>query len=575
MPEEVVEPLAPYKSHICSVGCCAVDAVLNRVDPSRIFVVARGNATMRGQWVIVGYLNPPAGIVTDPNQIGQIVRSAALKEGNDATRSQAHQSPPLPSNVMQANGNNQFVQQPDTLETLNQQQQQFLMVPSYKMAVSGLEPMDNSSGNNPALSGMGRNKRARQNVNNSNTNGSQIKQQSYNMQRSQFLSLSSSNSGSMSFSRSLSSNPSSSVSTPMNPPFPMQQQQHQQRQISMTSPMPLGFQDALHTRQDTFPTTQKKGDIAGQPSSLGDGPRYEFLSHNEQQQQQQQSMMNTSHQKQLPQTPGTVQYSLPAICSSDQAFVQRPNYTAQRQNAFTIVGNSQNPNQGQGQNQGVYNYQNFLGPEFDAFEEETGDADFDYSQEQNGISFSADGIGMSANGVEDSSGGGGGTYGYMLTNSIVGEGMSLPVDPGSSNSLLSVQPNRLSEISLENGTSNNVSNNDSINNSGMMWQSEQESQFAMAQGKDGKSYALEIWKNYFGEVLYCTWSDFKRFVTEKNPVDRDVLDRLKELFCCKGLNDVVDYMQWMKFVLLFHTEYFDNDPRPILSFNEALDLFNK
>ena len=247
-----------------------------------------------------------------------------------------------------------------------------------------------------------------------------------------------------------------------------------------------------------------------------------------------------------PQTPGRVQYSLPAICTSAQTFTQRGEFASPRQNNFTLIGSEQE----------LYHDQNFLDPESDMLDGGD-DVNFELLQEQSRFPFE-----ISANvpsSTENNASGG--TYGYMLTNAMSSEGMGSPGPVN--NTLLDIQMNRFEEISLED------------TNTGILGSAGQAAQFPMAQGKDGKSYAIETWKQYFGEISHCTWSDFKRFVVEKNPVDKDVLDKLKELFCYKGLKDVVDCTRWAMFVLLFHSEYFDNDPRPTLAFNEALDLLNK
>lgn len=256
--------------------------------------------------------------------------------------------------------------------------------------------------------------------------------------------------------------------------------------------------------------------------------------------------------KQQAQTPGRVQYSLPAICTSEQMLSQRPGFTPQQQqqlqqSKFGLTGNGQEP----------YQDQNFLDPEADMF---GGSDEMGFGSAQEEALFPIDSSSSSSS-LNTGSGANTGTYGYMLTSPMNTEEMS-QIDSGSS-TLLDIQMNRFGEISLED------------NSAGMFGSVSQMTQFPLTQGKDGKSYAIETWKQYFGDVNHCTWNDFKRFVTEKNSVDKDVLDKLKELFCYKGLKDVVDCTRWVMFVLLFHSEYFDNDPRPILSFNEALDLLGK
>lgn len=251
-----------------------------------------------------------------------------------------------------------------------------------------------------------------------------------------------------------------------------------------------------------------------------------------------------------PQTPGRVQYSLPAICTSEQTFPQRGNFAPPpRQNNFMLIGSEQE----------LYRDQNFLDPESDMFDG-TDEVNFELLQEQNGFPFEISSNNSNIPAATESSVSGG-TYGYMLTNPMSSEGMA-SAEPAN-NALLDIQMNRFEDMSLED------------TNTGMLGSSGQVPQFPTVQGKDGKSYAIETWKQYFGEVSHCTWNDFKRFVMEKSPVDKDVLDKLKELFCYKGLKDVVDCTRWAMFVLLFHSEYFDNDPRPTLAFNEALDLLNK
>lgn len=67
LPEPIHEALKDTHPEVFTeVGCCAVDAVLNRTDPACAFVVVRTQESARGQWNIMAiYAPPPATIIVD------------------------------------------------------------------------------------------------------------------------------------------------------------------------------------------------------------------------------------------------------------------------------------------------------------------------------------------------------------------------------------------------------------------------------------------------------------------------------------------------------------------------------
>lgn len=67
LPEPLHEALkGSNPEEFTAVGCCAVDAVLNRIDPACAFVVVRTKDSARGQWSIVAiYAPPPALVIID------------------------------------------------------------------------------------------------------------------------------------------------------------------------------------------------------------------------------------------------------------------------------------------------------------------------------------------------------------------------------------------------------------------------------------------------------------------------------------------------------------------------------
>ena len=77
LPEPLCETLKDaHPEEFIAVGCCAVDAVLNRIDPACAFVVVRTKSSARGQWSIVAiYAPPPAAVITDePTLSAEVMR---------------------------------------------------------------------------------------------------------------------------------------------------------------------------------------------------------------------------------------------------------------------------------------------------------------------------------------------------------------------------------------------------------------------------------------------------------------------------------------------------------------------
>jgi len=65
IPVVIMKGLNPLPDTFTAIGCCAADAVLNRVDPHRAFIVIRTPESGKGQWNIVALYNPPQTVICD------------------------------------------------------------------------------------------------------------------------------------------------------------------------------------------------------------------------------------------------------------------------------------------------------------------------------------------------------------------------------------------------------------------------------------------------------------------------------------------------------------------------------
>ena len=82
-----------------------------------------------------------------------------------------------------------------------------------------------------------------------------------------------------------------------------------------------------------------------------------------------------------------------------------------------------------------------------------------------------------------------------------------------------------------------------------------------------RAMAENCWAKRFGLADTCSWNAFKDFVAERNPGS---LDLLRGFFCDRD-NSAVQRMRWVLFVLLYHTEAWEDDPRPCLAISEAAE----